>query len=145
MHLDSWHWTDQTLKKWKNVVLEEKWARLLEVREEVLKALEEKRISNEIHSSLEAKIILYTEKPDLKKFLKENTQLLPSLFITSQVEIVESRPATAKKSDTALIWISVEKCAGAKCNRCWNYSETVGSDKEFQDICQRCVDVVRKR
>ena len=143
IHLERWHWTDQILKKWKNAALDKKWTRLLELREEVLKALEAKRISSEIHSSLEAKIVLYTDKAEFRKFLEENIRDLPAFFITSQVELTDT-PGEAKKVDTSSLWISVEKASGEKCNRCWNYSNSVGSDKEFKDICQRCVNVIRE-
>ena len=125
-------------------MLDKKWSNLLEVREEVLKALETQRISDIIGSSLEAKVILYTDRDEFKKILEDNVKILPELFITSQVEISNSLIKDSKKSESLPLWISVKKADGAKCNRCWNYSETVGADGEFGDICSKCVDVVRK-
>lgn len=144
VHLSSWHWNAGTLKKWKDAALDEKWSNLLGVREEVLKALEAQRISNVIGSSLEAKVILYTDKNKFKKILKDNAKILPELFITSQVEISDSEIKDSKKSEGLPLWLSVKKADGAKCNRCWNYSETVGSDGEFGDICSKCINVVKK-
>jgi hypothetical protein len=30
-----------------------------------------------------------------------------------------------------------------KCQRCWNYWPSVGTDPEYPDICERCASVVR--
>ncbi|MDP3013883.1 MAG: zinc finger domain-containing protein [Candidatus Subteraquimicrobiales bacterium] len=30
---------------------------------------------------------------------------------------------------------------GEKCERCWNYSETVSKDKKHPTLCARCVKV----
>jgi len=143
VHLQRWHWRDKDLKKWKDRALDEKWAHLLEVREEVLKALESKRIAGVIRSPLEAKIVLYSNKPDFKKFLKANMHSLPSLFITSQAEISDRKEKDSRKAENLPLWISVKKAEGKKCARCWSFGETVGSCEEFQDICSRCIGVVK--
>ena len=145
IHQSLWHWEAKTLKKWKSKALDKKWLRLLEIRQEVLKALETKRISNEIGSPLEAKVTLYSKKGELQKFLKGNLKTLPALFITSQVKISDSEPKSSNKCEGLPLYVSVEKADGKKCNRCWNYSETVGENKEFSDICTRCVEVIRKK
>jgi isoleucyl-tRNA synthetase len=145
IHLKSWHWDAETLKKWKDAGLDKKWSGLLGIREEVLKALEAQRMSNVIGSPLEAKVILYTDKNDFKKILKDNAKLLPELFITSQVEIADNEIKDSKKSEKLPLRISVVKADGVKCARCWNYSETTGGNKEFSDICLKCVDVVKKK
>lgn len=142
IHLSEWHWDEKELKKWKSLALDEKWARLLEIREVVLKALEEKRVSNEIGSSLEAKVILYSEKNEFREFLKENKRDLPALFIASQVEVPDKFSAGVEKCSNLPLAVSVKKADGVKCQRCWNYSETVGKNKKYADICQRCLDVV---
>jgi len=35
------------------------------------------------------------------------------------------------------------KADGTKCGRCWKYQTTVGSDREFSDICAECAEAVR--
>ena len=61
--------------------LDKKWSGLLEIREEVLKAIEVKRMAGEVGSSLEAKVVLYSDKKDFMKLLKENMSALPAFFI----------------------------------------------------------------
>jgi len=143
VHLCRWDWDEGALRKWRDKKLDGKWARLLGIREKVLNALEEKRASNRIGSSLEAKVVLYTDKSELKNFLKKNSENLPALFITSQVEIAAEKAVDAKKNGD--LWILIEKAKGLKCNRCWNYSETVGTDKRFDDICARCAALVQSQ
>jgi len=57
-------------------------------------------------------------------------------FIVSQVNLIK-----ADESDAAII-IDIKKADGAKCERCWNYSETVGGSKEHPTICSRCLKVL---
>ncbi len=106
------------------------WARLIEVRSTVQKSLEDKRNEKVIGASLEAKVILRAsgETYDL---LERYADRLPSLFIVSQVELERA------ESDT--IEIAVERAAGTKCERCWNYSDTVGKDPRYPTLDERCI------
>ena len=69
-----------------NKELEEKWDKLLEVRDIVLKALEDARNKKLIGQSLQAKVVLKVNGKDLS-FLNENKDILNLIFITSQTEI----------------------------------------------------------
>lgn len=63
------------------------------------------------------------------------------LFLASQVELVDS-PAGIKaaefSSESDQVSVGVVKAAGEKCDRCWNYSPTVGTIPENPEICDRC-------
>jgi len=67
------------------------------------------------------------------------------LFITSQVELVESNailqelPYTYQSPELA---IGVVQADGVKCDRCWNYSTHVSESIEHPLICERCVSAV---
>ena len=39
--------------------------------------------------------------------------------------------------------ISISHSGYQKCERCWNYSSTVGKDKENPTICERCSNVLK--
>jgi len=105
------------------------WAKLLTVREEVLKSLEEARVAKLISGALEAKVTI-SASGDLAVLLGSYAKSLPALFIVSQVKL-ESSAADG-------IQIKVERADGAKCERCWNYSTHVGEDAEYPTICERC-------
>jgi len=137
VHLEKW--PDDNYKKWRDERLDKKWARLIAIRETVLKRLEEKRQSGEIGSSLEARVVLKAADDVSAKLLKENKSDLRYLFIVSQVEIKEGKAAG---SEGAGVSVEIDKAAGSKCQRCWNYSEQVGKDKAHPTLCERCVKAV---
>ena len=63
------------------------------------------------------------------------SSLLKEIFIVSDVEILENR---RNEDDEVAIGIKIVQAPGEKCERCWMYSETVGSDSENPTICHRC-------
>jgi isoleucyl-tRNA synthetase len=111
--------------------LAERWAELLHTRGFVLKALEDARRSGLIGNSLEAKVSVSADG-DTFKLLDSFGTSLPSVFIVSEVELSESEGTDEPK-------VSVEKAAGLKCVRCWNYRTSVGRNPDYPDICDRCV------
>jgi isoleucyl-tRNA synthetase len=132
VHLADWPKTEEDFI---DKALEEDWSKLVKLREEALKAIEEKRIAKVIGSSLEVKIKLYIQDELEYNFLTKYWDYLPALFIVSQVEIEKAR-------DRA---IEVVKADGEKCCRCWNWSSFVGTDKAHPSLCQRCLKVVEER
>lgn len=118
-----------------------KWDRLYDVRVEVNKALELKRTAKEIGSSLEAAVTLTCEG-ELYGFLKGMQEELATLFIVSKVALIEGVGDTP--SDLAGLSVQVTKADGGKCERCWVYSDTVGSDSEHPTLCSRCAHVLHE-
>ncbi|HUK86960.1 MAG TPA: isoleucine--tRNA ligase [Terriglobales bacterium] len=111
------------------------WARLFEVRAEVLKALEGARRSELIGSSLEAQVkILAPESlyPLLEQHLREGT--LREWFIVSGVSLERSPGGNGATG----IQVEVSRAPGQKCERCWNYSVRVGEDPSYPTVCERC-------
>lgn len=126
--------------------LEKKWAGLLKVRDEVNKALEIKRQEKFIGNSLEAKVNIYADEEDYE-ILADYKSFLPSFFIVSAVELFKNTalPAGSYSSpeikDMAIL---VEKAPGKKCSRCWNWSESIGRNKDFDELCERCLEVLAR-
>ena len=74
---------------------------------------------------------------ELYAFLKSVEDELATVFIVSQVEIVDGEGGTL--SDDALgLSVQVDKAEGCKCMRCWTYSSTVGKNPAYVDLCERC-------
>ena len=120
------------------------WDRLLQVREEVLKALEPVRAAKTITSGLEARVTL-AATTDLEALLRKYAAFLPGLFIVSQVEIAATKAEGATASGIEGLQIRVERALGKKCERCWNYSTHVGENTEFHPaICERCVAALQE-
>jgi isoleucyl-tRNA synthetase len=107
-----------------------RWERLFEVRSSVQKVLEEKRNEKLIGASLEASVRILAGKETLD-LLREYEDQLPTILIVSRVEL--------RESESAELAIEVEHAPGAKCERCWNWSETVGQDSRYPTLDARCV------
>jgi isoleucyl-tRNA synthetase len=123
----------------------EQWARLAQARSAVLVALEQARAAKAIGGGLEAKVKLHagSEAPGLQKLLQERRDVLPALFIVSQVEVEPAAPAGAVQSEVLPgLAIKIERADGAKCERCWNYSTHVGENPRYPTVCERCTEAL---
>ncbi len=94
------------------------WDRLIEVRESVLKSLETARNEKLIGAPLEARVALSADG-ELYPLLSEYARELPGLFIVSQVELRNHAQEGVSRE--------IERRRGTKCERCWKYTEDVGS------------------
>jgi len=113
----------------------ENWDRLIKVREDVLKSLEEARQGKFIGAPLEARVRL-TANGNLYPLLEEYASELPGLFIVSQVAL-DQKPGEE-------IAVRVERADGQKCERCWKYTTDTGSDPQFPTICAPCTAAVKE-
>lgn len=124
--------------------LEEKWTGFMNLRDDVLKALEEARNQKVIGKSLTAKVTLYVneESRTLLDSIEEN---MKQLFIISGFEVAgtyEEAPENAVKLETAAIVVT--KAEGETCERCWIVTPEVGQDPEHPTLCPRCAEVVKE-
>ena len=125
-------------------LLEKKWASFLQLRDEVLKALEEARNEKVIGKSLAAKVTLYVDA-ETKNLLDSLEESMKQLFIVSDFEVagsIEEAPDHALKLDHAAIL--VEKADGETCERCWIVTPEIGKNSEHPTLCSRCADVVKE-
>lgn len=122
-----------------NEPLEQKYDKLLDVRSDVAKALESARNEKVIGSSLAAKVSI-TASGEMAQFLKANEDILPMIFIASQVELTEGEPE--EKSELTGIGVKVQPAEGEKCQRCWMFTDSVGSHGDHPELCDRCAEVV---
>ena len=109
---------------------EEDWTALLQVREEVLKALEVERTNKTIGGGLEAQVKV-TAPDQLYSILQRHEADLRYLWIVSATSL-EKAPSASDVS------VQVSKAEGVKCERCWNYSTRVGEDSTHPTVCERC-------
>ena len=120
----------------REAALLERWARLFEVRDIVLRALEEARTAKLIGSSLEAHVLLEARRATFE-LLESYREELRYLFIVSQVSLTLLEAEAGED-----IRVTVERAAGAKCERCWNYSTLVGTFTRYPTACERCVEAL---
>ncbi|WP_017727227.1 isoleucine--tRNA ligase [Halalkalibacterium ligniniphilum] len=123
--------------------LEEKWDAFMNVRNDVLKALENARNEKIIGKSLTAAIVLY---PDGKvRELLESVDRLEKLFIVSNVTIAGSKQEAPEPAETFdELAIVVKKAEGETCERCWVVSPTVGKNEQHPTLCADCAETVTK-
>jgi len=122
--------------------LAERWEQLLAVRSAATKALEEARKSGRIGHSLDARVCL-AASDGLQSLLEEVRDELPALLIVSQVELGADLGEDAASPLLAELRVAVEPARGSKCERCWNFSEVVGTDTEHPGLCGRCLPVAQ--
>jgi isoleucyl-tRNA synthetase len=116
---------------------EEKWHKLMTLRDDILRVLEGLRKDKKINSNQEASVTIHCagkeEFAGLEKFTAEK---IAALCIVSEVKILND--GNGQRIVTA------EKSKHPKCQRCWNWWESVGKNAEHPDLCKRCVEAVKK-
>ena len=121
-----------------------KWDQFLELRDDVLKALEEARNEKLIGKSLTAKVTLYLRE-DMKRLVDSISENIAQIFIVSACEIAgtyDEAPEKALKLDHAAVLVT--KAEGETCERCWVVTPYVGEDPDHPTLCPRCSTVVKE-
>lgn len=123
--------------------LEETYEKLMKVRDDILKALEEARRSDIIRHPYEAKVVL--SLPDeYRSVVEKRIDWIKFFFTVSQVELSDQAEGDViiggEKVEGGKI--AVKKASGEKCPRCWIYDESVG--KDGQPVCDRCMEQLER-
>jgi isoleucyl-tRNA synthetase len=121
--------------------LAEKWKTLIAVKGEVGKAIEAARQNKILGHSLDAAVVISAPEK-LRAILESHQEDLRALLIVSDVRIVAEQAGDQafSSAEIAGLSVSVSRAPGEKCNRCWVYSETIGSSAEHPTLCKRCQD-----
>lgn len=117
------------------------WDLFMEMRDEVLKALEAARNEKVIKKSLTASITLYPSE-NIKSWL-EGVEDLNKLFIVSAATIggtKEQAPAEAASFDH--LAVVVQPAEGETCERCWVVTPEVGTNEKYPTLCNSCAEIV---
>jgi isoleucyl-tRNA synthetase len=125
------------------------WEKILEVRTVVNKALEEARAAGSIGSGLEAEVTLFAN-PELEKILSRLEDELRFVLITSKATVLPEaqREKHEKEGNKSVatelpgLWVKVEATVYEKCVRCWHRREDVNINTEFPGLCGRCIENV---
>ncbi|GFR52057.1 hypothetical protein Agub_g14579 [Astrephomene gubernaculifera] len=146
------------------------WAVVAEVRDAANAVLERARADKAIGAGLDARVVLHVSDPRVAERLAaldasgNGADELRYLLIVSQVELVSDAAAARlcpyhdtqpSASGAGSITVGVARAGGAKCARCWNYSDAVGqqqtvgqqtagqqTQRSYPDLCERCGPVV---
>ncbi|NVN89196.1 MAG: isoleucine--tRNA ligase [Desulfuromonadales bacterium] len=128
--------------EWKDTTLEARWERIIRVRADVSKALELARAAKTIGHSLDAGVTI-AAPAELLAFLNEYRQELQSIFIVSNVTLTDTLEGEYWCSESIPgLNIQVSAAPGEKCERCWCYSQQLGSNSQHPSICPKCTAAV---
>ena len=117
----------------------EKWNKLFQMRDDVMKALELARNEKKVGKSLEAKVTLYTEDAEMMEMLQAFGKELNTVFIVSGVTLSnEKAPEGAHTEGLSGVSVLVEPADGCKCDRCWTYSTEGEHTEDGGFLCARC-------
>ena len=104
-----------------------RYERLFQIRDVVMKSLEEARTAKLIGAALEAKVAISADA-ETQAFLESFGSDLRFYFIVSGTEL----------KDGTELSVEVAKADGEKCERCWNYTTDVGVNEKYPGACGRC-------
>ncbi len=115
---------------------DQRWQKLMALRDEVLRVLEGLRRDKEIASNQQACVTIHCADEELTGLLKEfGLEQFAALCIVSEVKLQKAANETK---------VTAEKSSHNKCQRCWNYWPSVGADSEHPDLCKRCIEVIAR-
>ena len=122
---------------------EAKFDRFMEVRDDVLKALEIARNEKVIGRSLEASVTLYAtdEVKDLLASIKEDVK---QLFIISELAVEDKQNADASAPEYTSGRIVVQKAEGELCERSRVISKDVGANPKYPTLSLKNAEIVEK-
>lgn len=117
------------------------WQQFQVIRDEVNKALENKRQAGLIGSGLAAEVVLFVDDKN-RAAIDRIKDELRFILITSSATVHPMSECTsdAIKNKELGIAIEVRSSSYPKCGRCWHRCEDVGTHAAHPDLCQRCID-----
>jgi isoleucyl-tRNA synthetase len=120
----------------------ENWRQMMSIRADVNQELEQQRNEGIIGSSLAAELKCYCDEKALA-FLKTFGEELRFIFITSRADVYPLQEGdVSSPGEEWAIKIKVKPSTYEKCQRCWHRRKEVGSNQNYPDICQRCIENV---
>ena len=117
--------------------LEARYEKLGKIRSEVARQLERARAEKRLGQSLEAKVVIRPPE-EYRDLLQDYQELLPAYLIVSQVELSDTLADGIAAEQVSGLQIRILRAEGEKCERCWNYATSIGSDSAHPTICARC-------
>lgn len=128
--------------------LREAWDKVLAVRAEVTRAIEPLRRDGVVGHSLDTHVTLYVDdetRDALQLVYRHPKEDMRAVCIVSRLDIEPQAkaPVDAVMGELPGLSVGVAKAGGAKCERCWIYSEELGADSQWPTVCPRCAAVLR--
>jgi isoleucyl-tRNA synthetase len=120
----------------------DRWAKILALKADVNKALEQVRADKTVTKAQDATVTLYLSDEAKASFPTLTADELANLFIVSKVNVVEGAGEGMTGEQFPGLTVKVELNTAPKCPRCWNHSEFIGQPGQHEELCPRCAKVV---
>lgn len=131
----------KSTSKYDHRLLEE-YALFIQLRNDVLKALEVARSNQMIGSSQEAHVIIKINNDDIRQMFDTiKADIRPKLFVVSSIDVVDNLEVGSEYQVSKIL---VKRHSGHFCSRCWNYDENAKEVEEGTYLCPRCQEVMEK-
>jgi len=111
---------------------ETRWEKLMALRDEALRVLEGLRRDKKITSNQEACVTFNCDEEDTRILNEFGLEQFAAFCIVSEVKLQKASGETI---------VAAQKSSYEKCQRCWNYWPSVGTNGEHPDLCKRCIEV----
>jgi len=130
----------QVNEQYLNAGLGERWKVMIDAKAEIAKAIEQARKEKVIGHSLDARITIAAPEK-MRALFAQHLEDLRALLIVSQLQLVDETEITKRYQSEEIkgLFVGVEKARGVKCERCWIYEESVGSNAKHPTVCGRCL------
>jgi len=117
------------------------WRRIMTVKTEVNKLLEKARNEKVVGASLSSEVTLYVSG-ELADDLNRLGNELRFVLITSKANVLALDENSGQATDVAGLRVEIGASEHEKCDRCWHHVPDVGTHKEHDTLCGRCVENV---
>jgi len=124
-----------------NPGIEENIEKVVDIKKDALKALEFIRKDGKIKASLEAELSIFIKDEKTREICAGMGDEFKRFLQTAKAVLADERHSGMTDYDSSSI--SAQRTTGAKCVRCWNYHDNLGSDPEHPELCPRCTEVVK--
>lgn len=118
--------------------LEAKMSVILKIRSVILGELELCREKKEIGNSLEAEVELHVFEDALYDSLSKDRELIELICLVSRLNILRDNSQSGSE-----VTAKAARSESKKCERCWKRTPEVGKSEEFDDLCKRCIEVLK--
>jgi isoleucyl-tRNA synthetase len=123
----------------------ETWERLLALRPPVQRLLERMRAAGEIGAAADAELTVWAQDASEQALLESARETLRELLQVSNVRLKGGDPGPGEGLEALPergLVLAVGRAAGQKCERCWQYRESVGRNEIHPTLCDECIAVL---
>ncbi len=133
----------ETRKDFLNYELESVWEYLLKIRKHIYRSIEnDKKITN----IAQAVVAIYTYSAKVHELLASHIDSLEEILMVSKVRLMPPNTPVPdeiiKISELDGIAFEIRNSNNAKCERCWIYSDSVGSNEQYPTLCHKCIAAI---